>query len=513
MRPGPPACGRGDHRPLRRAPRRYATRARPESRGRRARDQTKGGAHLQRKLKRLHFVGIGGIGMAGLAELLHAQGMEISGSDLRAGATTERLESLGIEIALGHDASRVGDAQAVIRSSAIPADNPELVAARAAGLPIVSRGALLAEVMRTKDGIAVAGSHGKTTTTALVAHLLDAAGLDPTALVGGRVPRPGGFASPAKLGSGDLLVAEVDESDGSFLWTRPVFAIVTNVDPEHLDHYGTREALLDAFVEFANAVPFWGAAVLGIDHPGVRRIRPRIEARQLGFGFDPDADLQVETVESAGFDQRFRLRLPGGFAHDFELPMPGRHNVLNATAAIAIGLELDVPPAILAEGLSSFPGVARRFERKGRAAGIDVVDDYAHHPAEIRAVLAAARSVHAGPVTAVFQPHRYTRTRDCWSEFLEAFEDADRVLISDVYAAGEDPIEGIDGAALADAIGAAGHPGVDFGGGLARIAQELPARLAAGELVLTLGAGDIVELGQALLAGLGAARGASGGSA
>jgi UDP-N-acetylmuramate--alanine ligase len=387
----------------------------------------------------------------------------------------------------------------VVRSSAIPADNPELVAARAQGLPIVGRGELLAEVMRTRDGIAVAGSHGKTTTTALVAHLLDTAGLDPTAPVGGRVPRPGGFASPAKLGSGDLLVAEVDESDGSFLLARPVFAVVTNVDPEHLDHYGTRGALLDAFVEFANAVPFWGTAILGIDHPGVAEILPRVQARHVSFGFSPGADLCIEDVEPDGFGQRFRLRLPGGHRRDFAIPLPGRYNVLNAAAALAVGFELDVAPAILAEGLAHFPGVARRFEYKGRAAGVDVYDDYAHHPAEIRAVLSAARSIHAGPITVVFQPHRYSRTRDCWSDFLSAFDEADHVVIADVYSAGEPPIAGIDAPALVAALAAAGHRSVELGGTLERIARELPARLAPGELVLTVGAGDVVTLGPVLL--------------
>ncbi len=453
---------------------------------------------MQRRLSRLHFVGIGGIGMAALAELLHGQGFEISGSDLVAGATVERLRGLGIQIGLGHDATRLGQAEAVVRSSAISDDNPELEAARLRGIPIVGRGALLAEIMRTKDGIAIAGSHGKTTTSAMTAHLLDHAGLDPTALIGGRVPRPGGIASPVKPGQGDLLVAEVDESDGSFLLTRPIIAVVTNADPEHLDHHGSRARLLDAFVEFANSVPFWGAAILGIDHPGIVEIAPRITARQIRFGFGPDADVRAEAIETIPGGQRCRVRHRAGDTFEFELPMPGRHNISNALAAIAVGLEQGVSPSLLAEALSTFPGVSRRFEPKGSARGVEIIDDYAHHPAEIQATLEAARSIHSGRITAIFQPHRYTRTRDCWRDFQTAFELADRVIVSDVYAASEEPIEGIDGASLAAAIREAGHPEVHFGHSLDEIVRTWSTRFEPGDLVLTLGAGDVAKLGPEL---------------
>ena len=462
---------------------------------------------MQRKLSHLHFVGIGGIGMAALAELLHAQGFEISGSDLVHGPTIERLRELGVRVDVGHDATRIGSAETVVRSSAIPEDNPELEAARRAGIPIVGRGALLAEVMRTKDAIAIAGSHGKTTTSAMVAHLLDAAGLDPTALIGGRVPRPGGFASPVKLGQGDLLVAEVDESDGSFLLTRPILIVITNADPEHLDHYGTRAALLDAFVDFANSVPFWGAAILGIDHPGVAEIAPRITARQIRFGFAAEADIRGESVEDIPGGQRCHVRLRAGDSFSFDLPLPGRHNVSNALAAIAVALEQGVAPAILPEALSAFPGVARRFERKGRAFGIEVVDDYAHHPAEIRATLSGARSFHDGPITAIFQPHRYTRTRDCWDDFLTAFADADRVIICEIYAASEAPLDDVSGEFLARAIREAGHAQAFFGGSIDEIEVAWPERFEPGELVLTLGAGDIAALGPKLLAAIEVARG------
>ena len=457
---------------------------------------------MQRKLSHLHFVGIGGIGMAALAELLHAQGFEVSGSDVVLGATIERLRELGVRIDIGHDRTSIDGAETIVRSSAIPDDNPELEAARLANIPIVGRGALLAEVMRTKDAIAIAGSHGKTTTSAMSAHLLDAAGLDPTALIGGRVPRPGGFASPVKLGQGDLLVAEVDESDGSFLLTRPILAVITNADPEHLDHYGTREALLEAFIEFANSVPFWGAAILGIDHPGIMEIAPRITARQIRFGFAPDADVRAESVEQIAGGQRCHARLASGDGFSFDLPMPGRHNISNALAAIAVALEQGVTPAILAEAFPSFPGVARRFERKGRSCGIDVVDDYAHHPAEIRATLSGARSLYDGPITAIFQPHRYTRTRDCWNEFLDAFADADRVIICEIYAASEASLPDITGEALANAIRDAGHAQVFFGGSLTEIEEAWPDRFVSGELVLTLGAGDVVTLGPKLLAAI-----------
>lgn len=462
---------------------------------------------MQRKLSHLHFVGIGGIGMAALAELLHAQGFEVSGSDLVPGATLERLRELGVRVDIGHDPASIAGADSVVRSSAISDANPELEAARLAGIPIVGRGALLAEVMRTKDAIAVAGSHGKTTTSAMTAHLLDAAGLDPTALIGGRVPRPGGFASPVKLGQGDLLVAEVDESDGSFLLTRPILAVITNADPEHLDHYGTRDALLDAFVEFANSVPFWGAAILGIDHPGIIEIAPRITARQIHFGFAADADVRAESVEAIPGGQRCHVRLASGDGFSFDLLMPGRHNVLNALAAIAVALEQDVTAPILAEAFPTFPGVARRFEHKGQSFGIQLVDDYAHHPAEIRATLAGARSLYAGPITAIFQPHRFSRTRDCWNDFLSAFGDADRVIVSEIYAASEAPLEDVTGEALARAISDAGHPQAFFGGSLDEIEQAWPDRFEPGELVLTLGAGDIVTLGPKLLAVIEARRG------
>ena len=455
---------------------------------------------MPRKLSPLHFVGIGGIGMAALAELFHAQGHTVSGSDVVAGATFERLRELGIRVQLGHAAEAVREAATVVHSSAISQDNPELAAAREQNIPIIGRGALLAEVLRTHDAIAIGGSHGKTTTSAMTAYLLEAAGLDPTALIGGRVPRRSGGASPVKLGQGDLIVAEVDESDGSFLLTRPLFAVITNADPEHLDHYGTREVLLDAFVQFANSVPFDGAVILGIDHPGVAEIAPRITSRKITFGFAKNADLRAASIEVIAGGQRCHAVLRDDQRFTFDVPMPGRHNVLNALAALAVGLEQGVGAEILCEAIGTFPGVARRYERKGTSRGVEFIDDYAHHPAEVRAVLSGARSVHDGPITAIFQPHRYTRTRDCWNEFAEAFADADRVLICDIYPASETPIEGIDGERLAESIRSHGHPDVQFGGSLESIERAWSQQFNDGELVLTLGAGDVVALGPQILA-------------
>jgi len=450
---------------------------------------------MRKPFERFHFVGVGGIGMAALAELLAARGFAVTGTDLVAGATVERLRRLGIRVDVGHDAARLGAADVVVRSSAIGNDNPELALARARGLPIVGRGALLAELLRKQDVVAIAGSHGKTTTTAMTAHLLRAAGLDPTAVIGGRVPLAGGDRGPLQLGEGEWAVAEVDESDGSFLAMRPVVAVVTNADPEHLDYYGTRARLLDAFATFASSVPFSGAAILGIDHPGVAEIAGRIEARQIHFGLSPAAHVRAESIELRDGRQRCQVRLAAGDRFAFELAQPGRHNVLNALAALAVGLELDLPAKQLAEALPGFPGVARRFERKGEARGVAFVDDYAHHPAEIRAALAAARSIHPGPLTAIFQPHRYTRTRDCWADFVTAFGDADRVVVSDIYPASEAPIPGIDAERLVREIAAAGHPCAIYGGDLPTLERSLVERFAPGELVMTLGAGDVVVLG------------------
>ncbi len=456
-----------------------------------------------RKIRTIHFVGIGGIGMCGIAELLHNQGYRVTGSDLREGATVARLRALGVPVALGHDARHVGEADVLVHSSAVRRDNPELAAAARRKIPVIPRAEMLAELMRLKDGIAVAGTHGKTTTTSLVAHVLDAAGLDPTAVIGGRVLAPGADPTGARLGRGDLLVAEADESDGSFLRLTPVIAVITNIDPEHLDHYGSFEAVQDAFVAFANRVPFWGVAVLCLDHPGVQAVLPLMSRRTTTYGFASQADLVAVDVAHEGQGMRFGVRRRGaGSLGEARLRLPGRHNVQNALATIAVALELDVPFARAAEALASFVGIERRFETKGAARGVRVVDDYGHHPAEIRATLAAARALHPGRIVVVFQPHRYTRTRDLFDDFTTCFNDADRLIVTSIYAAGEDKIPGVEAASLVEAVRAHGHRDARFVPELDGVLEALPRELEAGDLVVTLGAGSVSGLGPRLLRAL-----------
>ncbi len=462
---------------------------------------------MYRRIQRVHFVGIGGIGMCGIAELLHNQDYRVSGSDLREGPALARLRSLGIPVQVGHDEANVGEADVVVYSSAVGHGNPELLAAERRKIPVIRRAEMLAEVMRLKDGIAVAGSHGKTTTTSLIAHVLNTAGLDPTSIIGGRVLGAGGEPGGARLGRGDLLVAEADESDGSFLRLAPVIAVVTNIDPEHLDHYGAYAALQDAFVEFCNRVPFWGVSVLCLDHPGVQAILPRMTRRTITYGLGTQADLAASEVAADGEGMRFRTHWRGGLLGNVRLRLPGRHNVANALATLAVALELDVPFARAAEGLESFVGIERRFETKGQARGVRVVDDYGHHPAEVRATLAAARDLHPQRLVVVFQPHRFTRTRDLFDEFATAFNDADLLLVTDIYAAGEEKIPGIDAEGLAEAIGAHGHREVRFVRDLAEVPDALASELRPGDLVITLGAGSIAGLGPRILAALAEADG------
>jgi UDP-N-acetylmuramate--alanine ligase len=457
-----------------------------------------------RGIEQIHFVGIGGIGMCGLAELLRAQGYAVSGSDLAEGATIARLRALGIPVALGHAAGHVGRADVVVVSSAVRAGNPEIAEAQRRGIPVIPRAEMLAEVMRLRDGIAIAGTHGKTTTTSLVGHVLQAAGLDPTLVVGGRVIGAGEESerSGARLGAGPFLVAEADESDGSFLHLSPVIAVVTNVEAEHLDHHGSVEALEDAFAAFLGRLPFWGTAVLCLDDPGVQRLLARASRKRVTYGFSAQADWVASEVAPEGAGSRFAVRRASEPLGRVRLPLPGRHNVVNALAALAVAHEVEVPFAVAAEALASFRGVERRFETKGVAAGVRVVDDYGHHPTELRATLAAARSVHAGRIVAVFQPHRYSRTRDLFDAFATAFHDADLLVVTEIYGAGEPKLPGVEAALLAEAIRARGHREVRFVPDLERVVAELLPELRSGDLVLTLGAGSVSRLGPKLLAAL-----------
>ncbi|UJR78948.1 UDP-N-acetylmuramate--L-alanine ligase [Sandaracinus amylolyticus] len=456
------------------------------------------------RVRSIHFVGIGGIGMSGIAEVLLASGFGVTGSDARESDVTKRLEELGARIAFGHRAENVGDADVVVFSSAVPRSNPELVEARARAIPVIPRAEMLAELMRLKDGIAIAGSHGKTTTTSLVATVLRDAGLDPTVVIGGKLNALG---SNAARGTGDLLVAEADESDGSFLHLTPVVAVITNIDAEHLDHYGSHDKVKDAFATFANRVPFYGLVVACLDHPHVQDILPRIEKRVATYGLAAQADYRARRPVVEGLSTRFELVRRGVSAGEFTVRMPGIHNVLNALAVIAVCDELGVPESVTRSALASFGGVQRRFTIIGEVDQITVVDDYGHHPAEVQATLEAASRAYGRRVVVAFQPHRYTRTVHCFDELTRAFNRADVLLLADVYAAGEAPIEGATSDRLAQAIRAHGHRDVTWVGPRTEVAKALASRIEPGDIVITLGAGDITRVGPELVSML-QARGA-----
>jgi UDP-N-acetylmuramate--alanine ligase len=459
------------------------------------------------RTRRIHFVGIGGIGMSGIAELLANQGYAVSGSDAKASDVTRRLESLGVRVQVGHAAAHVGDADVVVVSSAVRPTNPEVVEARARAIPVIPRAEMLAELMRLKQGIAVAGAHGKTTTTSMVALLLDRAGLDPTAVIGGRLSA---FGSNARLGQGSYLVAEADESDGSFLALSPVVAIVTNVDREHLDHYGTFEGVLEAFVAFANKVPFYGVVIACADDATLRSLRPRITRRVVSYGIDhAPSDIRAVDVALEPFGSTCRVTAGGRDLGTLHLGVPGRHNLLNALAAVAVGLELGLRFEAIAGALGEFRGAERRFQPLGEAAGVLVVDDYGHHPTEIAAVIAAARAGLDRRIVVVFQPHRYTRTERLIGEFGATLAKADVVVLCDIYAAGEDPIPGITVEVVAAAVQAAGGPVPT----IVHVLDDVPAAVAGlarpGDLVITLGAGSIGAVGPKVLAALAAKGGAA----
>jgi UDP-N-acetylmuramate--alanine ligase len=435
--------------------------------------------------------------MSGIAEVLLNLGYRISGSDAKLSPTTDRLAGLGAHIVEGHAAENIGDAKAVVVSSAIDPLNPELEEARRLQLPIIPRGEMLAELMRLKYGIAVAGSHGKTTTTSMTAALLSHAGLDPTVVVGGRVGTMGG--ANARVGRSDFLVVESDESDRSFLKLAPILAIVTNIDREHVDCYATIEDTLAAFVEFVNKVPFYGAAILCLDDENVQRILPSVNRRVVTYGTSTQADLTAGDIDCGPASSDFTLRYRGGDLGRFHLPAAGMHNVLDATAAVAVGIELEIKPDTMREALREFSGVDRRFQLRGRERGVSVIDDYGHHPTEIRATLAAARLGGFRKVHVIFQPHRYSRTLHLMDEFARAFHQADTVFVLDIYAASEKPIEGVTAEALAERIRAFGHRGAEYAGTMDRAVSSAFAVTGDGDLLLTLGAGNVWQAGDALL--------------
>jgi len=445
----------------------------------------------------LHFIGIGGIGMSGIAEVLVNLGYQISGSDLKLSATTERLARLGATIYEGHAASNIGGAKAVVFSSAIDSKNPELIEARRLKIPLIARGELLAELMRLKYGIAIAGSHGKTTTTSMTATVLNAAGLDPTVVVGGKAASMGG--SNARVGQSEFLVVESDESDGSFLKLTPILAVVTNIDREHLDHYPTIVEIRAAFLEFIQKVPFYGAAILCLDDENIQHILPTINRRTITYGRSHHAVLQIVDAECGAFESRFAVRGRRQDLGKFHLRVPGIHNVLNATAAIAAGLELDIPVETIRQGLASYTGVDRRFQTRGQARGVTVIDDYGHHPTEIRATLAAAKLCNFGRVLAVFQPHRYTRTQHLLDEFAKSFHQADLVFVLDIYAASETPIAGVNAEMLAQRVRDFGHQAAEYTGGIEPTANAVVKQSRDRDLVLTLGAGNVWQVGDRVL--------------
>jgi UDP-N-acetylmuramate--alanine ligase len=443
-----------------------------------------------------HFVGIGGIGMSGIAEVLLNLGYRVTGSDLKESETTKRLAQLGAKICVGHRAANLADVDVVVISSAVKPDNPEVREARARKIPVIARAEMLAELMRMKYGVAIAGSHGKTTTTSLVATVLVAGGMDPTAVIGGKLAA---FGSNARLGGGEYLVAEADESDGSFLHLAPTVAVVTNIDPEHLDYYGDLISLERAFTEFVNKVPFYGIAVLCLDHPRVQALLPKCAKRVATYGLSQQADYRAINVTASGTEMHYTAVAKGRVLGDVTLRMPGTHMVSNALACLAVADFLGIPFAVYQKALASFQGVARRFTQRGEAGGVLVVDDYGHHPAEIRATLAGARAGFGKRIVAAFQPHRYTRTRDLMDEFATAFNDADHVIVSDIYAAGEEAIAGITAARLVEKMRACGHRSVQHVPARADIAKTAAAALQPGDLFITLGAGDITNVGDELL--------------
>ena len=462
----------------------------------------------------IHFIGIGGIGMSGIAEVMHNMGYSVQGSDMAEGYVIEGLRKRGINVMIGHKAENLGDAAVVVTSTAIKRGNPEVELALETRVPVIRRAEMLAELMRLKSTVAVAGTHGKTTTTSMIAALLDAGGVDPTVINGGIINK---YGSNARLGNSEWMVVEADESDGSFLRLDGTIAVVTNIDPEHLDHYGSFDAVKDAFVEFVENVPFYGAAILCLDHPEVQAILPRVQDRRIvTYGFSAQADIRGDNVRPVPGGNMFdvQIRERDGSQRkisDITMPMPGRHNVLNAMAAIGVALQMGIDDVTIQSGFASFGGVKRRFTRVGEievAGGGEaiVIDDYGHHPVEIRAVLAAAREGAQGRVVAVVQPHRFTRLRDLMDDFQQSFNDADVVYVAPVYTAGEQPIEGVDADELVAGLKRRGHRAAQTISDADALAKALAADLQADDMIVCLGAGDITKWAAGLASAVDAAR-------
>ncbi len=448
------------------------------------------------RIRKIHFVGIGGIGMSGIAEVLLNLGYRVSGSDLRETEITRRLADLGGEIRYGHAAENLREVDVVVTSTAVRQDNPEVHEAHRLLVPVIPRAEMLAELMRMKYGIAVAGTHGKTTTTSMVATLLSHAGIDPTVVIGGRLDSIG---SNAKLGQGKFLVAEADESDGSFMKLSPTIAVVTNVDADHLDFYQDIHEIKATFCEFINKVPFFGLAVLCLDDPNLQSLIPQVKKRFVTYGLANQADFNAVDIVYREERSSFTVCHQGQALGRLSIRMPGQHNVLNALAAVAVARELQIPFANIAEAFQDFCGVQRRFQRKYQHRDIMVVDDYGHHPAEIRVTLAAARTGWKRRVVAVFQPHRHSRTAALFDEFVTAFYQADHLVIMDIYGAGESPVEGVDAARLADEIHGHGHKGVHYRGSAEEVLAHLRSEVREGDLVITLGAGTVWQVGERLI--------------
>jgi UDP-N-acetylmuramate--alanine ligase len=451
---------------------------------------------MKRKVKRIHFVGIGGIGMSGIAEVLLNLGYKISGSDVVSSETTRRLRNMGAQVAIGHAPDNIGNADVVVTSTAVKADNPEVLEAHRKNVPVIPRAEMLAELLKMKFSIAVSGSHGKTSTTSMLSAILAQGGLDPTMVIGGKLASIG---SNARLGDGDIIVAEADESDGSFLKLSPVIAAITNIDREHLDYYPGIEEIKAAFLTFANIVPFYGCTVICIDDENVRSIAGSIKRRVITYGIDDPADYRASDIRLLETKTVYRLSYRGEDLGEIKLTVPGLFNVYNSLAATAIGRELGLDADTIREGLAVFTGVQRRLELKGQAGGITVVDDYGHHPTEIMATLSAARQRWKGRLIVVFQPHRFTRTRALFDEFSRSFQDADVLIVNDIYPASEEPIAGINSAALWAAIKENGHPCVEYIAQKQKTVDYLMSQARPGDTIITLGAGGVYKTGEAFL--------------